>query len=117
MELSVGKGIWCRCQCQVKVRLIISDVGTNRIDLFQRVPSDLRKYLEYKERIIASHGSILRFIIKERLRWGEGAVEDLKPKGRPFECNGSYHVPCPGCVIVVADRGGLLIHRRHQDSV
>ncbi|KAH8423153.1 GIG1 family protein [Aspergillus melleus] len=67
--------------------LVKEIVRTNRIDLFQRVPSDLRKYLEYKERIIASHGSILRFIIKERLRWGEGAVEDLKPKGRPFECD------------------------------
>lgn len=67
---------------------MLADVGTNRIDRFQRVPSDLRKYLEYKERIIASYGSILRFIIKERLRWGEGTAEDLKPKGRPFEFNG-----------------------------
>lgn len=72
------------------MKLTIAGLGTNRIDRFQRVPSDLRKYLEYKERIVALHGSILRFIIKERLQWGEGSTEDLKPKGRPFEFDGLY---------------------------
>ncbi|PLB45578.1 hypothetical protein P170DRAFT_246760 [Aspergillus steynii IBT 23096] len=71
--------------CRQPWELVKEIVRTNRIDRFQRVPSDLRKYLEYKERIVASYGSILRFIIKERLRWGEGTAEDLKPKGRPFE--------------------------------
>ncbi|KAL4998817.1 hypothetical protein BDV10DRAFT_166348 [Aspergillus recurvatus] len=60
-------------------------VETNRIDQFQRLPSDLRKYLEYKEQIIAKYGSIMRFVVKERLCWGEGTAEDLKPKGKPFE--------------------------------
>ncbi|KAL4986103.1 hypothetical protein BDW68DRAFT_163943 [Aspergillus falconensis] len=60
-------------------------VETNRIDQFQRLPSDLRKYLEYKEQIIAKYGSIMRFVVKERLCWGEGTAEDLKPKGQPFE--------------------------------
>ncbi|PWY91176.1 hypothetical protein BO70DRAFT_87085 [Aspergillus heteromorphus CBS 117.55] len=62
-------------------------VRTNRIDRFQRLPSELRRYLEFKERIVAEHGSIMRFVVKERLRWGEGTVEDLRPKGRPFECD------------------------------
>ncbi|GES66051.1 hypothetical protein ATEIFO6365_0013001900 [Aspergillus terreus] len=60
-------------------------VATNRIDRFQRLPSSLRKYLEYKERIVAEYGSIMRFIIRERLRWGDGKAEDLKARGRPFE--------------------------------
>ncbi|RAK97797.1 GIG1 family protein [Aspergillus ibericus CBS 121593] len=65
--------------------LVKDIVRTNQIDRFQRLPSDLRRYLEYKEYIIAEYGSIMRFVVKERLRWGEGTVEDLKPKGRPFE--------------------------------
>ena len=64
--------------------------GTNQIDRFQRLPSDLRRYLEFKEYIIAEYGSIMRFVVKERLRWGEGTAEDLKPKGRPFEYAGSF---------------------------
>lgn len=31
----------------------------------------------------------MRFVVKERLRWGEGSAEDLKPRGRPFEYDGS----------------------------
>ncbi|KAL3465464.1 hypothetical protein BJX64DRAFT_252461 [Aspergillus heterothallicus] len=60
-------------------------VETNQIDQFQRLPSDLRRYLQYKEQIIRDYGSIMRFVVKERLHWGDGIAEDLKPKGRPFE--------------------------------
>ncbi|KAL4811019.1 hypothetical protein BDV18DRAFT_128412 [Aspergillus unguis] len=67
-------------------------IATNRIDLFQRLPSDLRKYLEYKEQIIAKYGSIMRFVVKERLCWGEGTAEDLKPKGQPFECKDDMRI-------------------------
>lgn len=63
--------------------------GTNRIDRFQRVPSDLRKYLEYTAQIKAEYGSVMRFVVKERLCWGNGdSPEDLKPRGRPFEFDG-----------------------------
>ncbi|KAL3474701.1 hypothetical protein BJX99DRAFT_231158 [Aspergillus californicus] len=60
-------------------------VETNRIDQFQRLPSDLRKYLQFKEQINAKYGSIMRFVVKERLCWGNGLATDLEPKGRPFE--------------------------------
>ncbi|GIC84672.1 GIG1 family protein [Aspergillus udagawae] len=60
-------------------------VRSNRIDLFQRVPSELRRYLEFKAHIVAKYGSIMRFMVKERLRWGDGQADDLRPKGRPFE--------------------------------
>ena len=62
--------------------------GTNRIDRFQRVPSDLRKYLAYTAQIKLDYGSVMRFVVKERLGWGDGNAEDLKPKGRPFEFDG-----------------------------
>ncbi|GIJ82753.1 hypothetical protein Asppvi_001264 [Aspergillus pseudoviridinutans] len=60
-------------------------VRSNRIDLFQRVPSELRRYLEFKAHIVAKYGSIMRFMVKERLCWGVGQADDLTPKGRPFE--------------------------------
>ncbi|KAJ5514519.1 hypothetical protein N7463_004071 [Penicillium fimorum] len=60
-------------------------ISTNRIDRFQRVPSELRKYLEYMAHIKAEYTSVMRFVVKERLGWGDGNVEDIKPRGGPFE--------------------------------
>ncbi|KAJ6074621.1 uncharacterized protein N7446_002398 [Penicillium canescens] len=60
-------------------------IRTNRIDRFQRVPSDLRKYLEYTAQIKAEYSSVMRFVVKERLHWGDGSTEDLKPRGNLFE--------------------------------
>jgi Protein of unknown function (DUF3605) len=31
-------------------------------------------------------------IIKERLHWGEGSSDDLKPKGKPFEFDGKHEL-------------------------
>ncbi|KAF9884311.1 hypothetical protein FE257_001889 [Aspergillus nanangensis] len=68
--------------------LVKEIVHTNTIDRFQRLPSGLRQYLEYKEWIVAEYGSIMRFVVQERLCWGDGHCnEDLKPRGRPFEFN------------------------------
>lgn len=55
-------------------------IRLNRVDLFHRVPSDLRKYRQYTHKLIKEHGSILNFIVKERLHWPE-----LKQRGAPFE--------------------------------
>ncbi|KAJ5468182.1 hypothetical protein N7475_005934 [Penicillium sp. IBT 31633x] len=60
-------------------------IRTNRIDRFQRVPSELRKYLEYMTHIKAEYGSVMRFVVKERLVWGDGDCAKIKPRGRPFE--------------------------------
>lgn len=65
-----------------------SSIDTNRIDLFQRVPSELRRYLEFMAQIKAEYSSIMRFVIKERLRWGDGNQSDLQPRGKPFEFDG-----------------------------
>ncbi|KAJ9245982.1 hypothetical protein DTO027B5_7573 [Paecilomyces variotii] len=67
--------------------LVKEIVGTNHIERFQRVPSDLRRYLEYTAQIKKKYGSVMDFIVKKRLHWGEGRPQDLKPKGRPFECD------------------------------
>ncbi|KAH7120914.1 hypothetical protein B0J11DRAFT_51914 [Dendryphion nanum] len=55
-------------------------IRINRVDKFHRVPSDLRRYRQFTYRIVKEYGSILDFIVKERLRW-----TSMVPKGEPFE--------------------------------
>jgi len=55
-------------------------IRSNRIDLFQRVPSDLRRYLDYAHSIKRQYGSVMEFVIKERLGW-----EDARPSAPPFD--------------------------------
>ncbi|QIW99513.1 hypothetical protein AMS68_005031 [Peltaster fructicola] len=43
----------------------------NRPDLFQRVPSELRKYRWFCHELRGRYGSILEFILKERLQWSD----------------------------------------------
>ncbi|KAH0365696.1 hypothetical protein KCU65_g5964, partial [Aureobasidium melanogenum] len=54
-------------------------IRTNRIDLFQRVPSDLRRYKAYTAKLKDQYGSVMNFVMTERLRW-----QDLVPQGEPF---------------------------------
>ncbi|KAL8870097.1 MAG: hypothetical protein Q9174_003776 [Haloplaca sp. 1 TL-2023] len=61
-----------------EVREVIED---NQLDRFVRVPSDLRRYLEYNARLKKEHGSVMDFVVKERLKW-----TDLNPTGTaPFK--------------------------------
>ncbi|KAK2779853.1 hypothetical protein FQN53_001283 [Emmonsiellopsis sp. PD_33] len=58
-------------------------VASNQIYLLQRMPSDLRNYLEYISKIKAVYGSVLDFVVRKRLGW----VGQLEARGkRPFEC-------------------------------
>ena len=54
-------------------------IRTNRIDLFQRVPSDLRRYKAYVAKLKQEYGSVMNFVMAERLKW-----RDLVPQGEPF---------------------------------
>ena len=58
-------------------------IRTNRIDLFQRLPSDLRRYREYCAKIVEDFGTVMAFVMKERLRW-----HDLTPVAAPFQSPG-----------------------------
>jgi len=51
---------------------------TNRIDRFQRAPSDLRRYKKYTHDLGKTYGSVQRFIQHERVRWAH-----VTPSGRP----------------------------------
>ncbi|KAI1376338.1 hypothetical protein F4677DRAFT_88933 [Hypoxylon crocopeplum] len=56
-------------------------VTENRLDAFRRIPSDLRRYLEYTWKLKRDYGSIMNFVLNQRLHW----EEPVKPKGKPFE--------------------------------
>lgn len=78
-------------------------VATNKIDQFQRVPSDLRKYLEYTAKIKAAYGSILDYVVKNRLQW----EDNLEPKGStPFENPGMLCscLPYPVQLVAISSR-------------
>nr|POE62796.1 n-acetylglucosamine-induced protein 1 [Quercus suber] len=69
-------------QSWADVRAFVQD---RRLDLFQRVPSDLRRYRQYCARLEAEHGSIMAFVMHVRLQW-----RDLTPRGtRFFEHHGT----------------------------
>lgn len=53
----------------------------NRLDLFQRVPSDLRRYKAFTYKLAKDYGSVGNFILNKRLGWDS----PVKPRGRPFE--------------------------------
>ncbi|KAF9878984.1 hypothetical protein CkaCkLH20_03217 [Colletotrichum karsti] len=56
-------------------------VDTNRLDLFQRVPSELRRYRLFIHHLIKEHGSVMNFVLRHRLGW----EEPLVAKGTPFQ--------------------------------
>lgn len=59
-------------------------IDTNKLEQFKRVPSQLHKYRRYIKQIKESHGSVMNFILKERVRW-----DDVNPKAQSFANQGS----------------------------
>lgn len=64
-------------------------VGTERVDKFHRKPSELRRYRAFTYRLVKEYGSIMDFIVNERLQW-----ESMQPKGKPFERDGTCSLTC-----------------------
>jgi hypothetical protein len=58
--------------------------GSDRVDRFHRKPSELRRYRAFTYRLVNDYGSIMNFIVNERLQW-----ESMEPKGRPFQFDGT----------------------------
>lgn len=62
--------------------------GSNRIDLLQRVPTDLRRYLKYLYDLKTAYGSVLTFVQHERLHWSSA-----HPSGNPpFTTPSDYRI-------------------------
>ncbi|KAL1842276.1 hypothetical protein VTJ49DRAFT_5661 [Mycothermus thermophilus] len=66
-------------------------VAENRLDLFQRVPSDLRRYRAFVWKLKRDYGSVMHFILSERLGWEAPVVAR---GSRPFECEEDVKVLC-----------------------
>lgn len=65
-------------------------VAANRLDQFTRVPSELRRYRQYTEKLVREYGSVMRFVLDERLGWRDSRAGE----GR-FGCEGMYcFFPC-----------------------
>ena len=58
-------------------------VAANQLHLFQRLPSQLRRYRAFVHAQAARHGSVAAFVLRERLAWPE-PVAPSDP--RPFAC-------------------------------
>lgn len=71
-------------------RRLTGPADTNRVDLFQRVPSELRKYREFVYNIEKKHGSMQKFIMQKRLRW-----TCTVPSGPAFTNPGTTLLPYP----------------------
>jgi hypothetical protein len=56
-----------------------SIVERNDLAAFKRLPSFFRRYLFFLHSIKASHGSVMNFIMQERVKW-----TDVKPQEAPF---------------------------------
>lgn len=59
-----------------------SEPAKNDLASFRRVPTDLRRYLEFKSAIEEKYGSVLQFVQQERLKW-----HTLEPSGDAPFCN------------------------------
>jgi hypothetical protein len=68
-----------------EVRTIIAN---NRLDLFQRVPSDLRRYLAYNWQIKQEYGSVMQFVLSEKLGW----QVPVKAEAPPFKSKNDVQV-------------------------
>ena len=65
-----------------QVQQLIHD---NRLNLFELLPSDLRRYREYCAKVMKEYGTVMAFVMQERMKW-----RDLTPQGRPFTEPGMY---------------------------
>lgn len=54
-------------------------VVINRIDQFQRPPSQLRRYLQYMHELKKKHGSVMAYVQQYRLQWDSATPSPSKP--------------------------------------
>ena len=57
------------------------------------MPSNLRSYLAYTSKLKQDYGSVMRFVLEERLGWSDLTASDPTPFAEP----GAYHVGQARC--------------------
>ncbi|PBP22640.1 hypothetical protein BUE80_DR006564 [Diplocarpon rosae] len=68
-----------------EVRAIIA---SNALHVFQRIPSDLRRYFAYNYFLKQKYGSVMNFVTRERLGWRDPIVAE----GKPFQSEGDVKI-------------------------
>jgi hypothetical protein len=63
-------------------------IALNRLDLFQRVPSELRRYLAYNWKLKQDYGSVMEFVLSQRLGW----TVPIQAQGKPFQHPGDLKI-------------------------
>ncbi|KAI6712568.1 hypothetical protein JHW43_004886, partial [Diplocarpon mali] len=63
-------------------------IANNALDVFQRIPSDLRRYFAYSYFLKQKYGSVMNFVVRERLGWREPIVAE----GKPFQSEGDVKI-------------------------
>ncbi|KAF7958484.1 hypothetical protein EAE96_002027 [Botrytis aclada] len=66
-------------------------IRTNQLSLFQRRPSQLRKYLEYCYCIKQRYGSMMRYMLNEKLQWDEAEL-GARARDAPFRKREEYKI-------------------------
>ncbi|KIN04156.1 hypothetical protein OIDMADRAFT_18213 [Oidiodendron maius Zn] len=56
-------------------------IATNRLDLFERIPSNLRRYFEFNWKLKQEYGSVMQFILSQRLHW----EMPIEARAAPFQ--------------------------------
>lgn len=70
---------------------VVDIVRTHRLHAFQRWPSELRRYREFVWRLDRDHGSVMDYMLKERIHW----TQPIVPRSRtPFECDDDLKILC-----------------------
>lgn len=66
-------------------------IHTNRLDLFQRTPSDLRRYMAYNYATKQKYGSIMTYVLEHKLKWSVPVMQH-GAKGEYFKHTGDWSV-------------------------
>lgn len=66
-------------------------VASHRLDDFQRVPTELRRYIAYGRKLARDHGSVMNFVLAHRLGWTAPVVP---ADSRPFACPDDFKILC-----------------------
>lgn len=54
-------------------------IAENKLNHLRRVPSELRKYFEFRYRVLQKYGSMMEFILTKLLKWEEPIVAEAAP--------------------------------------
>lgn len=63
-------------------------IADNRLDLFQRIPSELRRYLAYNYNLKKEYGSVMEFVLSQRLKW----TDPIRAEAPPFKSENDVKV-------------------------